>query len=518
MKNLPWWLKLELLCAILLLIPIWHFAYLPLNDLPNHLASVHLLLQYYSAQPTYIEPNQNFFTGNSSAFIFLQIFGQAFGLTTAARILLSIIILLMPLSLSWFFFSIDKRLAPMGIVGCAITYNWFFVMGFLNFILSIPLFFFAAGTWLFIREKKASAIELATFAILSLLLLFTHLFGAAALCTLMVSKIAFDFFASGAKFSDPKKIQTADLFAIPLALICLAFAFIYLSGGGQSSIIWSSAQDIAYLFVLYPLSLLLYLCIIVLAIYAFLDRKSFEITNCKTALFWASEGILFCIFAIIFPLSTQSWQFISVRFWPFALIFFLTAFFSLICGSKRFVKEVFVAFFVFSLIAGASVFFGWESMQTQIADIVNAGNNFQSNSSVFAFGRGFAKLAPIGPPSSLLHTPGYWVIEKDIYYPYLFSGDYSPIEYKNSSEHGKEQMSVLLDDLAYAVFSKEAGESECVAWKQYYQKINWTILCAEYDYLAFRESNCEDELTFSSCFEQIEAKPPLYIYKNIEKN
>jgi hypothetical protein len=107
----------------------------------------------------------------------------------AEKIFVTIYILLVPLSFFYFYKAVDKRLWFFGFLGFLFSYNVLFHLGFYNFALSVPLYFFILGYWWKNRESLLWREGL----ILNGLLVFTyfsHLFSF-ALALLSISLLAF---------------------------------------------------------------------------------------------------------------------------------------------------------------------------------------------------------------------------------------------------------------------------------------------------------------------------------------
>jgi hypothetical protein len=65
----------------------------------------------------------------------------------AEKIFVTICVLLVPLSFFYFFNSVEKRLWFFGFLGFLYSYNLLLHLGFYNFSISVPLYFFLIGYW-----------------------------------------------------------------------------------------------------------------------------------------------------------------------------------------------------------------------------------------------------------------------------------------------------------------------------------------------------------------------------------
>jgi len=143
-------LKIIIFCLILVyLIPIWIVTYLPTQDGPSHLYNAKILKEYNN-------PNYKF---NEYYDINLKILPNWFSHTflaglmfivpplIAEKLLISIYVILFPLSLFYLINAVNRGNITFGVLAFPFIYNYLFHMGFYNFVISIPFFFFAMGYW-----------------------------------------------------------------------------------------------------------------------------------------------------------------------------------------------------------------------------------------------------------------------------------------------------------------------------------------------------------------------------------
>jgi hypothetical protein len=136
--------------AAMLVLPIWIVAFPPLLDYPNHLARAFVLLHLGDPH----SPFHGFYRADWGAYPYLgmdaslAVLGRLFPIETAGRVFLSFCVLALPAA-AWFFL---RQLHPEpGFAACwalLISYNVFFLEGFLNFDLSLAVGFLALALWL----------------------------------------------------------------------------------------------------------------------------------------------------------------------------------------------------------------------------------------------------------------------------------------------------------------------------------------------------------------------------------
>jgi hypothetical protein len=160
-----------ILLIALSVLPIWLNTYLPFQDYPAHLFRVHIEKKLLEGDPFYSE----YFRFNYllppylTLDLFLLLLSLAFPLDVAGRILISILLVLFPLSFRF----ARKRLGLHPIVpflSLLLEYNYFVQMGFVNTCLSIAVLVVFFSIWHSAPERK--------YAFLAgvLLLYFTHIF------------------------------------------------------------------------------------------------------------------------------------------------------------------------------------------------------------------------------------------------------------------------------------------------------------------------------------------------------
>ena len=186
--------KINLLILILLmlvaLLPLWLVKYPPLEDLPAHLARVHIIENYNepsSIYPDYFkvswEPTPYLLTD-----VLLLILNYFFSPLTSVKLLLSLYVILLPLSIFYLFCSANKEYDIFfAFYSFFLIYNRYFNRGFISFALSLPIFFFTFGFFLKHRDKP-SLIPWIWFGLLTILLYLSHLF---TYCIFLISLFIF---------------------------------------------------------------------------------------------------------------------------------------------------------------------------------------------------------------------------------------------------------------------------------------------------------------------------------------
>jgi len=167
--------------AAMLLLPIWMVAFPPLLDYPNHLARAFVLAHLHDSHFSF----QEFYRADWGAYPYLgmdaslAVLGRLFPIETAGRVYLSLCVLALPAA-AWFFLGQAQAQKPeaeaQALWALLISYNVFFLEGFLNFDLSLAVGFFALGLWLRWIARQGTGRWIAALSAFTALY-FTHLLG-----------------------------------------------------------------------------------------------------------------------------------------------------------------------------------------------------------------------------------------------------------------------------------------------------------------------------------------------------
>ena len=158
---------------IIHLLPVWGFKYFPTQDGASHIYNAYVLKEYhqhenYRLREVY-KRNATLFP-NWTSHILLAALLYIFPPLICEKIVLTLCIGLLPLSLFYFLNGVEKRNTLFGLLGFIYAYNYLLHMGFYNFVLSMSLFFFALGYWWRVKDK----LRLTHMIVLYILLLATY--------------------------------------------------------------------------------------------------------------------------------------------------------------------------------------------------------------------------------------------------------------------------------------------------------------------------------------------------------
>ena len=181
---------------VLHLLPVWGFKYFPTQDGLSHIYNAYVVKEYhnhenYRLREVY-ELNATIFP-NWTSHALLVVLLYVFPPLICEKIVLTLCIGLLPLSLFYFINGIAKKNMVFGLLGFMFAYNYLLHMGFYNFVLSMSLFFFTFGYWWRVKDE----IRLTNIVVIYILLLVTYLTHYHSYAVLVMSLTFFPLFSSG---------------------------------------------------------------------------------------------------------------------------------------------------------------------------------------------------------------------------------------------------------------------------------------------------------------------------------
>jgi hypothetical protein len=182
MSRAETWLAAVL--TVVAIAPVWAVAHPPLQDYPYHLARVNVLAQW--DDPALAYPETFTVSAYPAPYVLsdwlMAGLGRALagvgGVETAGKIVLSLYLGLFPWSLIYLARSVDPEAGVVGLLGFPLAFNWHFHMGFVSYVLSLPIALFALGWWW--RNRRETGAHLWRGAwratgVMALLVLLTYL-------------------------------------------------------------------------------------------------------------------------------------------------------------------------------------------------------------------------------------------------------------------------------------------------------------------------------------------------------
>ena len=139
---------------ILYLLPVWLFKYFPTQDGPAHLYNAQILRDYASSDffRQYLALRLTLFPNWLSHLLEWGLL-YLFPALITEKIFLSLYVILFPLGFFYFLDAVQPGRTLLGFLSFLFIFNYLFLLGFYNFVLTIPLFLFLLGYWWKKREQ-----------------------------------------------------------------------------------------------------------------------------------------------------------------------------------------------------------------------------------------------------------------------------------------------------------------------------------------------------------------------------
>ncbi len=371
---------------ILCLLPIWVVEFPPLQDYPEHLLRISMLNNFNNPEFNFKE---NF---DLNLIPIPHLLFESFGVTLSAilpinfvgKVFLSIIIILFPLSIFYFFNSISSEKKYLGLLALPFIFNWYFNMGFMNFCISIPLYFFALGFWFKTFNKKTKKEHL-VLTIIVLLIYFAHLF------TFILTLFSI-LFLTIIKTKKIKQMVKENIPVIPSLLGLIVYLFYTFNSYKQEmgTLFFPPKERLLYDFVKFGFTsfsilemvvfFIALLCLVFLLIVKFkgkeikIDKKSIEQNP-----FPLLAVVLFALYLIL-PFQIGNWFAFNLRLSLFILILAIT-FFNSPKNIKT--KRIFftIVFLMFFLNLGNTLYY-YTQINKEIQDLLSGINKIEKNKKI----------------------------------------------------------------------------------------------------------------------------------------
>lgn len=200
------------------LLPIWLFPYFPTQDGVSHVYNSQILREYGNTAyqfRDYYEINWYPFPNWVSHFA-LAVLMFIFPPLIAEKVFLSCYVILFPLAIRYFLNAVQPGRDALVILSFTFIYNYLFLMGFYNFAVSVPLFFFALGYW-WKHKEKLTRVRIVLLNLLIVITYFAHLISYAFIL-FSVALLALIHFRHNLK-----RILMIVLSVLPAAILLLVY-------------------------------------------------------------------------------------------------------------------------------------------------------------------------------------------------------------------------------------------------------------------------------------------------------
>ncbi len=352
-----------IILSICSIIPIWAVHYFPTVNGPAFLFITHMFKEMNNPAFCYSQyfMRHLHYMPYLAVYFLLFCFSKLFTLLVAQKIVLSLIVLLFPLSVFYFLKSIAPEKIIFGFPAYLIIYNFLFMRSYSDFVLAIALFFFFLGYW----EKVKHNLNWKRILILNVFLLLIFLSHIIVVLFLLFILVIYQIFENK---SFKEICEHLSKFVMP-TLISIAYFvwFTFSNSVWQDNVIemhhWIFKFENLYLRFLWPYSYtgkVIAIIPFVIVLFSFVYTKGNIIIrfikNNEVSLHNTLENRNIIILAIIVmiyfcaPWKFVGWHKADIRLIPFIYIFFLA------CGQPFRKEKHRIAFVLFTSALGLILF------------------------------------------------------------------------------------------------------------------------------------------------------------------
>lgn len=193
------WRTLLVVVLFLNVLPIWVVSYLPTQDGPAHIYNSHVYFAHFDRSNYQIRQFYNVgYQLYPNMLSHLMLGGLQFVVPPliAEKLVVSLIVTLVPLSLLYLLNSIERGRGVMCLIGLTFAYHNLLHIGFYNFSLSVSLCLFALGWWWRYKDRMTLT-HLGGFYLLAALTYVSHFAGFMVLVVAITITVAWTVLLRG---------------------------------------------------------------------------------------------------------------------------------------------------------------------------------------------------------------------------------------------------------------------------------------------------------------------------------
>lgn len=432
-----YWLLFALI-SLLLCLPFWTTQYVPMVDLPNHLARAYILHHYddvaaYQAMYDRVaEPLPNL------AFdLVVPPLLYFFDIHVAGKIFLTLMLLLFSVGCHLLGTSIHGRPTWLALPSIFFIYNTMLIYGFVNYLFGLGMFLITLAVWLRWRKRW----NLNTFVIVSLLAFACYVSHLSAYLFLGLALSTITFFDFIRAKSITKKMVMGLLPLLPPLAVFLTYVK---SGGETKQVAWfvnysvvAKLAHLSYMIQTYNRlwEIVIALVMLVIILITVLYARNWQI-GLAILVTCCGLGLLF----LVCPEGIFQTALADVRFVPPAAVLMLVALNFQV--DKRIGKWALLLFLAVSLIRVGSIGYEWSKIDEKIAAQVAAFNRFEDGAKVYPLvsrPAGYDRKKYM-VDRSFWHIIHYSTIDRHTFSSTLFAiKGQQPIRFKNNIEFTNPQ-------------------------------------------------------------------------------
>lgn len=461
-RSVVWFLILYAFLFILAQLPIWLNEFLPLQDYPNHLARMYVILNLDSDPSLQEYYRVNFaILPNLAMDLIVPSLAKIFGLEVAGKLMVILNIFMLTSGSAFLSYVIFKRVNYWSLLTFLAVYNQALIIGFINFLFGVGFALWGIGLWILMRQQNPW-LRLIFFNLLTAALFVCHLYGLGIYGLVVVPYEGYLFFK--------QKTYLERTVFLTLLVIFGQFAIagiLYLSSptsGGESveylTPIWTKLKYVK-MRMTDNYSPFLDLITMVLILFVPIAGLLFKKLRFNPYMMLPLAAVTLAYLLIPAKAVTSShadWRILV----PWFLIFLLSIEFR----SDRLFRTIILT----SLIAvfACRIYLintEWRAVQGETREILTAISHIEKGSRLFS-ARGFVNYYQTIP---FIHASTYAVIEKSAFVPSFFAfATQQPVEFKPE-----------FLDLAEKTMATGYEQGEGVKWNMVLDNYDYVMLANE---------------------------------------
>lgn len=462
-KSLFLFLVAYLVLLTLAQLPIWLNDFVPLQDYPNHLARMYILMNWQGDPflQEYYRLNWAILP-NLAMDIIVPILAKFLGLEWAGKSMIVLTLFALTSGCIFLNYALFNKISYWSLTSFIILFNQAFIKGFLNFLFGIGLALWCIGLWIILKKYKAR-LRVLIFSILSTLLFICHLY-ALGFYAVVVFFYEFSFLI---KRRDNFHVSNFKEILILSSSLLLPGVLYFLSPTSAGEVVLNYTPLLTKLKYIKmkisdnynPLLDWVTVAFLILIPGWGLWRKKLKFSKSMTLSIAALVAIYFCIPGNIATSKNSDWRIL--------IPLFFSIFSSLQFRSDRLFNAVVSVLFTFIFLVHVSLMnLNFNAVQSEYREIHTAINFVDKGSRIFP-ARGSLNYYENLP---FMHAPTYAVIQKSSFIPSLFA-----FESQQPVQFSPDYLN-LAQATGQAVYSHGRG-------------IDWQSILKHYDYILIAREN-----------------------------
>lgn len=461
-KSLLWFLLIYSFLFVLAQLPIWLNEFLPLQDYPNHLARMYVILNY--SQNSFLQEYYRInFTilPNLAMDIIVPILAKIFGLELAGKLMIVLNIFMLTSGSAFLSYVIFKKINYWSLLTFLAIYNQAFIIGFINFLFGVGFALWCIGLWILMREKKPW-LRLVLFNFLTGALIICHLYGFGIYGLVVVSYEGYLFFKQKT-YLKKTVFQTLLIIFGQFGIAAVLYLLSPTSGGESIDYLTPIFTKLKYVKMRMTDNYSPFLDLVTMIFILFIPIVGLALRKLRFSQYMILPICAVTVAYLLIPAKAVT---SSHADWRILVPLFLLFLSSIEFKSDRLFRTVILTSLIAVFACRIYVINAeWRAVQGEYREILTAISHIKEGSRLFS-ARGFKNYYSTIP---FIHAPTYAVIKKSAFVPSFFAfATQQPVEFKpefldlaeKTMATGYEQgegvkWNMVLDNYDYVMLSKE---------------------------------------------------------------